>query len=203
MPDALEVGDVQQEAFKEALTRIDDDAEIVRRYVTGDAGGCEILTGDQYGELKERVAKEFQIHASDIFVVGSAKLGFSIAPTKRWQKFDPDKPKPSDVDVAIVSPGLYSDIWTEMAKLASSGPAMAPNNQKAVAWHEFHAAGWIRPDKMPSYRNFKRKDKWFEFFRELTSSRACGVHKINAGLYYSHSFLESYQGKSVQQCRGQ
>lgn len=189
------------EAFKDALSRIDDDAEIVRRYVTGDAAGCTILDGEQYAELKERVATEFQIHATDITVVGSAKLGFSIAPRKRWMPFDPNKSKPSDVDVAIVSPRLYSEIWAEMAKHAAQNPTTTVDDSR-TSWHEFHAAGWIRPDKMPSYKGFERKDRWFEFFRNLTASRACGPHKINGGLYYSHSFLENYQSKSVQQCRG-
>lgn len=194
---------MQQEEFKKALSRMSDNAMIVRRYITGDVAGCEMLTTDQYAGLKERIAQKFNIHASDVVVVGSAKLGFSIAPNKRWELFDPNKEKPSDVDVAIVSNKLYSEIWTEMADHASRGPAIVHGNQVRNAWHEFHAAGWIRPDKMPHYKDFKRRSQWFEFFRELTSSKLFGGHKINGGLYYSHSFLENYQGQSVQKCRGQ
>lgn len=187
--------------FKDALARISDDAEIVRRYVTGDAIGCEIINADQYAELKERVASKFKIHASDVIVVGSAKLGFSIAPHKRWDPFNPDKDKPSDIDVAIVSESLYKNIWAEMAMHAAKRPKLSGNNNMDTQWHGFHAAGWIRPDKMPNYPNFNRRNDWFEFFREITSEGFCGPHKINGGLYFSHIFLENYQGKSVQQCR--
>jgi hypothetical protein len=41
----------------------------------------------RYYSLKAAVAEQFQIHPNEIIVVGSAKLGFSIAPTKRYRAF--------------------------------------------------------------------------------------------------------------------
>jgi len=58
---------------------------------------------DAYYDFRKRVADEFNVNFHEVFIIGSAKLGFS-----------PHKQRPfsydSDVDVAIVSTALYERI---------------------------------------------------------------------------------------------
>ena len=82
--------------------------DMCRRFVI--FGSCMQLDDDNYYDLKAAVADQFEIHPNEIIVVGSAKLGFSIAPTKRYRPFG----ETSDIDVAIVSPLLFDDVWHEV-----------------------------------------------------------------------------------------
>src|ERR1700730_7077144 len=61
--------------------------------------GCE----DRYYDFRKRIAVKFNINFHEVYITGSAKLGFN--PHKR-QLFSYD----SDVDVAIVSASLYDEI---------------------------------------------------------------------------------------------
>jgi hypothetical protein len=59
--------------------------ELVQRHIT--SGECFTMVAEAYFDLRNRIANQFQIHFSGVVVVGSAKLGFSIAPDKRYRAF--------------------------------------------------------------------------------------------------------------------
>ncbi len=168
---------------------------VVQRHIT--TGTCVMLPEAQYTELKQRVSSTFKIHHSNVLVVGSTRLGFSIAPKKRWRRFG----EHSDIDVAIVSQELYLLVWREVAALVEADPFVAwerKNNFLSCMLH-----GWIRPDLLPRSPALPRADDWFEYFRALTSSGVCGSYKISAGLYYDMHFLEAYQARAVSACMNQ
>ena len=73
---------------------------VVQKHIT--FGDSYILDRDQYFTLKRNISEKFRIHPSQVILVGSGKLGFSIAPTKRFRHFGDQ----SDIDVAIVSSEL-------------------------------------------------------------------------------------------------
>lgn len=178
-----------------------NDTQITQDFIISDIYGCSKLKPEQYSHLKRRVSAKFDIDPHDVLVVGSAKLGFSIAPKKRWKAFDSDVEEieqRSDIDVAIVSSQLYLKIWQQISQISHDLPQTSRKNSE---WHTFHANGWIRPDKLPNYNGFTLRQDWFEFFRQLTNERVCGQVKIAAGLYYSMDFLTQYQNQSVIQCR--
>jgi hypothetical protein len=167
-------------------------AEVVQRYITG--GVCARVTDEAVGDLGQRVSAQFGVHPTNVFIVGSAKLGFSIAPRKRFKAFSDE----SDVDVAIVSTDLYVRIWRQIADLV--------NEDRTFDWprrpllERKHLSGWLRPDALPPSAALPLADEWFEFFRDLTADEVCGPYGINAGLYYDIHFLESYQQIAVSQC---
>jgi hypothetical protein len=178
--------------FREALDRWPSSLEIVQRFVT--IGDPFILSVSEHVELKHRIASQFGIHHSNILVVGSGKLGFSIAPKKRWRVFG----ETSDIDVAIVSHDLYELVWREISSLLIKDPLIYW--PKKVKYAEFQLHGWMRPDLLPNSPALPLADDWFEFFRELTSEGCCGPYKISAGLYYDIHFLEQYQSRAVDLC---
>src|SRR5258708_29662172 len=89
--------------------------ELVQRHIT--YGACFILSGDLYFDLKTQVARRFKIHPSEVLIVGSAKLGFSIVPDKRYRPFG----ETSDIDVAICSPELFDMFWKDVFDYWSRG----------------------------------------------------------------------------------
>lgn len=156
-------------------------------------GACRELEDTVHGDLREAVAQNFGIHPNHVIVVGSAKLGYSISPTKALKPFDSE----SDLDLAVVDGLLFDGFWEQMHAI----------RQTAISWPEFgdfrkyHFNGWMRPDKLPvaAIRN-----EWFDFFTGLQKAGVGGGLPIRAGLYKSWYFLEAYQAVGaamIQHCR--
>jgi hypothetical protein len=116
--------------------------QIVQRYIT--VGDPAALSSVEHVELKQRVAANFSVHHTNVLVVGSAKLGFSIAPHKRWRPFGDT----SDIDVAIVSRDLFEKIWREVSGLLTIDPLVDWQHRDKFA--SYHLKGWMRPDMLPN-----------------------------------------------------
>lgn len=165
--------------------------DICRRYLI--FGSCTELDDERYFSLKAAIAEQFNIHPNEVIVVGSAKLGFSIAPTKRYRAFG----EASDIDVAIVSPQLFDRVWREVFGFLDS----ASSWQTQREFSNYFVRSWVRPDKLPSATSFRFTDEWFAFFRHLSNTREYGDIKISGGLYRDWVFIEKYQEGCIVKCR--
>ncbi|MFP3398702.1 hypothetical protein SB749_20460, partial [Brevibacterium sp. SIMBA_078] len=76
----------------------------------------------------------------------SAKVGFSLAPDKRYREFGDS----SDLDVAIISPVLFDRVWHSVLDYKNSRQYWPKKNEFK---HHFFD-GWIRPDKLPPSKKF-------------------------------------------------
>ena len=175
--------------FKEDLKALSP-IEIARKHILH--GECCILSQHVYFELRSKVADRFRLHPNEVLVVGSAKLGFSIAPKKTYRPFCDE----SDIDVVLVSSMFFDQIWEAVFRY----------KEDRGDWRQYPAfsrslfQGWIRPDKLPRSEMFPLNKVWWEFFRELTHSGLCGDYKVAGALYKSYFFLENYQKRCVQKC---
>lgn len=147
---------------------------------------------DAYYEFRKRIADKFRISFHEIFITGSAKIGFS--PYKK-KFFDYDL----DVDVAIISGALYDSIMASIHRYQME----LRHDRKAVSYEElkdyhrfleYGAMGWMRPDLLPtSFRVIELKKDWFDFFNSISHGRSeVGNYKVAAGVFKSYSYLESY-----------
>ena len=182
--------DAQIEAFRGDLRKMSVD-DLVNRYVLH--GECYIIDEPTYFELKKVVSEQFNIHPSQVYMVGSGKMGFSLKRTRRYHPFGDS----SDLDLAIVSDGLFDEIWMEAFRFKRDGGYW----EKEREFKDYLFRGWIRPDLLPASASFERTEEWWEFFRELTSSGNFGSYKISAGLYRAFEFLMAYQSISVSECK--
>jgi hypothetical protein len=164
--------------------------QLVRRHVIH--GACAVLSDDVYFELRGVVAEHLAVHTNEVLVVGSSKLGFSIAPHKRYRPFG----ETSDVDVAVVSTRLFDRIW--MAVHAYSQRGGYWDTQRDFEKYLFQ--GWIRPDKLPPSDTFELANKWWQLFRELSASRKYAQIKVSGALYKDWYFLEAYHVKATEGC---
>jgi hypothetical protein len=179
--------DARITAFQEDI-RSRDPLTVVQRHITG--GSTVALTEDQHHQLRARVAENFEgLHPNDVIVVGSAKLGFSIAPGQRYRPFGDQ----SDIDIAIVSRDLFEAIWRAAFDYATTGGYW----EARARFEHYLSRGWIRPDKLPP---IPVAQEWWEFFRVLTNSKAFGPYRIRAGVFHSWHFLETYHVQTVEQC---
>lgn len=167
--------------------------QIYRKYIWD--SDCFALSNDQHLFLKEDVCKNFQIEYSDIVIVGSAKLGFSIKPSRRFGAFNDD----SDIDIAIVSTPLFERVWKDAYSFKQTH-TFWPSSK---SFFRYLSEGWIRPDRFPNSSSFIFTQTWWEFFRELTNSKKYGEIKISAGIYHSHFFLDKYQSICIDQCKAE
>lgn len=87
--------------------------EIYRKYLLGsDIWYFKEYLGNSnyssiYDEFKHFVSDKLDIQFGNIAIVGSAKTGFSLAPTKFGNQFSDE----SDFDLILVSPILYRKFW--------------------------------------------------------------------------------------------
>jgi len=164
--------------------------QVIRRHVI--YGDCAVISQSQYFDLRSEVAEEYAIHPNEVLVVGSAKLGFSIAPKKRYRHFADT----SDIDVVIVSANLFDQIWRAVHHFWAQGGYW----ERSAQFHEYLFQGWIRPDKLPSAKSFELANEWWEFFNRLSASGKYSVYKIAGALYRDWYFLEEYQLRGVSAC---
>ena len=167
------------------------DSMMAQKYIT--YGDCYLLGQDDYFELKAEVSAEFAVHPSEVLVVGSGKLGFSIVASKRYQPFGDN----SDIDIAIISPQLFDRIWTEVFGYRHERLSW-PGEQE---FKNYLFRGWIRPDKLPPEGRFGFRKEWWDFFRRLERQGKYGPYKIRGAIWRSWHFLESYQIISIKGCR--
>jgi predicted nucleotidyltransferase len=147
---------------------------------------------DKYYDFRKRIAEKFSINFHEVFITGSAKLGFS--PHKK-KMFDYD----SDVDVAIVSADLYERIMSTIheyqMELRENRKAVSENEiRRYHKFLEYGAIGWMRPDLLPtSFRMKELKRDWFDFFDSRSYGKSeVGNYKVAAGVFKTYKHLEKY-----------
>jgi len=177
-------------SFKEDIRALSDN-HAVQKHLT--QGACCLFSEDLYFDLKKQISQQFEIHPNEVLVVGSAKLGFSIAPGKRFRLFNDE----SDIDVALVAPKLFEQVWLEVHEYREGGAYW----EQFGAFRKYLFNGWIRPDKLPPSSQFTWGAAWWEYFRSLSNSGRFGPYIVHAGLYKSWHFLESYQRRCIRNCK--
>lgn len=180
------------DAFKTDLLTLSN-AELVNKYYL--SGPAFALDNDRHYRLRQTVADFLHVEYSQVFMVGSAKLGFSIKPKRRFQPFY----DLSDIDIVVVCRDLFEEIWREVFRFERNGGYWP----KIIDFKLYHFQGWIRPDKLPLEASFTLTKKWWDFFEGISGNGAFGPYKIRGGLYHSRFFFERYQQKCFDQCRNE
>ena len=156
---------------------------------------------DAYYEFRKKIANNFKVNFHEVFITGSAKLGFS--PHKK-KIFDYD----SDIDVAIISSKLYDRIMSSIHdyQMALRENRKAVSDDEIGLYHkflEYGAIGWMRPDLLPtSFLIEEIKREWFDFFNSISYGKSeVGNYKVTAGAFKSYSHLERYTVSGLRSLR--
>ncbi len=177
-------------SFKSSL-KTQASAAIVQRHIL--SGTCYIVDDHGYFKIRQRIAEKYAIHPNAIVMVGSAKLGFSIKPSRRYGHFG----EQSDIDLAIVDDKLFDQVWKAVNGYALEKRYWPQQNEFCNSL----LAGWIRPDLLPPSSHFKFCNEWWTFFNALSAEKLIGPFPVRAGLYRDIQFLQSYQEICVKQCQ--
>jgi hypothetical protein len=188
LPDPTETG-MRIESFKRELSEAGP-LDVVRKLSIH--GSCAAMPDDSYYELRRRVSIQFGVHPNEVLVVGSGKLGFSIAPEKRYREFCSE----SDIDLVVLSESLFNQFWWLVHEYWLEYGLW----DGFSGFRKYLFRGWIRPDMLPPSGSFDIALQWWQFFNALTAKDGLSMHKISGALYKDWRFLESYQISGVRAC---
>ncbi len=183
------------EEFKSIINNQEiDSISIVRRHLI--YGNPHVFTSNlgYYYEIKEKIAEWLNIHPHNVIMVGSAKLGFSIAPKKIWKPFNDD----SDIDIVIVSENAFTSFWSKLFLFNDNISRDIKEERNFNKFKDYFFKGWIRPDLF-NY-TYQGKNEWFDFFCNLSKNYGTG-HKISGALYYGFDFFEKYHVRNIEELR--
>lgn len=176
------------DSFKENLRSLSVDQMFDRCILTG---SCAQLADNVAYNVRSSISGRFDVEYNNVIIVGSANLGFSIKPKKRYIAFGEE----SDVDIAIVCSRLFENVWREIYMYDKSGAYW----ENKGAFRKYLAKGWIRPDMLPPSAVCSFSNNWWEYFSSLRID-GCD-YKITGGIYHSHFFLRQYQTICIEQCK--
>ena len=160
--------------------------EIVQRCITH--GSSFVFAGDDDKDfrLKKSIADNFSLNPESIVMIGSAKLGFSIAPHKLWKRFDDE----SDIDMVIISDKIFDNFWIDLYNFNVELVDRSKDEQdKFQSFLKYFFKGWLRPDLFPF--DYKRRDDWFNFFKSISYGEF-GIRKITGAVFRNFYFYENY-----------
>lgn len=148
-----------------------------------------------YQQLRVDIARHFNVQSSRVFVVGSSKLGFSIAPNKLFRELTEE----SDIDVAVVDSALFEVLWkryfdNNIRLLYRTEDEENRYNQ----FLQYFFRGWIRPDLLPN--SFVDKREWFNYFDSI-SYTLYDNRKVAAAVYKDDYFFRRYHEENISTIR--
>ncbi|WP_315272705.1 hypothetical protein [uncultured Abiotrophia sp.] len=146
-----------------------------------------------YENMKRIIASEFTFDQSDVcVVVGSAKIGFSLAPNKSGRNFivkeDVSNQRASDIDVAIISKKIFTVVWDTYKNLK----------------YKTHIKRYdqVSSQIFSGYINLKLASEQSQFEEVIINSsircnkilyQECSVeHEVNYRIYHSLEDLKRY-----------
>lgn len=179
------------ELKKDLLDASLSDSDILNKYIL--CGDPFIFSGNVglYASLKSKIAQHFTIDITKVHMVGSAKLGFSIARPKLWKPFNDE----SDIDMVVVSENVFDRLWEEISDLnISLYDRSEQDDQKFNSFLKYFFRGWIRPDLLPL--RYHKTQMWFEYFRSI-SYKEFGSYKITGAIFRNEFFFRKYHETNI------
>lgn len=150
-----------------------------------------------YYSFREKIARKFNVSINDIFIVGSAKLGFS------YEK-NSDFSLESDIDVVIVNENLYEEYQQAICEYQYQIDKLKKNITvgELEQYNRFLAyfiKGWMRPDLIPSSFDIDiLRDNWFQYFKSISNGKSeVGNYKVSAGLFKNNHYFNKYHLQSI------
>ncbi|MBR4401573.1 MAG: hypothetical protein IKT09_07845 [Synergistes sp.] len=156
---------------------------------------------DKMDFFKEIVSKKLGISFHSLQIVGSAKTGYSLSPSKLFSPFHDEvqgASSSSDIDIAIISERLFLKFWDKLRKIKN-------------IWHNQHYYKHLTESIFRGYINDKDllkidalREEWEEMIRPVNFSlqdKLGFVHPISYRLYRSWDDLEEYQIISITKAR--
>jgi predicted nucleotidyltransferase len=199
------------DAFRKLLLTKTPSEIVEAEFLNGEVRGFAPNSEETLARLRRQLASKLQIPDASIFVVGSAKTGFSLAPDEFPRAFRPD----SDVDVVVVDPKRFDKIWLALIHASyydrwAKKIELTKDRDKLADLREHISFGYVYPE-LCAFRDtvFLRGDKtlanenrtWFDAFQSLSLLREFAGRTVNARLYRTKSHVIAYHAQGLEALR--
>jgi hypothetical protein len=157
----------------------------------------------RWDAFKAQVSGALAVAAADMTVVGSGRFGFSLKPDNNLRAFQDD----SDVDVVIVNPDLFDNVWHNLLRAVYPRP---PQMNAVGGWLRARQkevyTGWLTPlevriDKRifgaPAEPVLEFNGRWFRTFKEASRHVVRRHEDVQARLYRTWTHAELYHLSSL------
>lgn len=160
--------------------------------------------------LRNHLSDSMPIGKTNIAVVGSARIGFSLSPDTFPRAFSAT----SDIDVLVVDAAMFDTMWKTMlawnyprkrSGLAGADSSWARARKKELYW------GWFVPNRiqfdglsLPATLRPMRDiaTNWFNAFRSLSTYLEFSRRNISGRLYRSWEHALLYHTDGLRQIKG-
>jgi hypothetical protein len=195
------IGRMTLEQFKIELIKtnsIEEKIRFLRRYIFHGLPFVFESREHEYFEFRQTIAEKFEVGFQEVFIVGSAKLGFSYI---KGTEFSYD----SDIDVVIVNERLFEQYYLHICEYQYSLDKFrnTPTTRDLSMYHKFLqylVKGWMRPDLLPISFQETLKSEWFDFFQGISNGKSTvGNYKVSCGLFKNYNYLEKYHLNGITQ----
>ncbi|GJJ80203.1 hypothetical protein PcPA57_09230 [Pasteurella canis] len=146
-------------------------------------------TRDKLYLIYNEITKKFDIPFNNIFITGSAHIGFSL-------KKNCDFNRNSDLDISIISASLFNKILNCILDESNyyRSNHIFKDQEQLRAFKENISRGKIHPLYFP---NGDTKNNWDSFFQKLSREHHNCFSKITACVYLSEECFRFYQEESL------
>lgn len=157
---------------------------------------------------RSQLATSLASNEDNIYIVGSAKMGYSLAPRKFGRPFADD----SDIDVVIVDSTLYDTMWASILRwhyrrrhrLPSRDRRWDEERREGLYWGylepaRFHYNGLSRPAPLRAAR--KVSSTWFSAFKSLGLIPELAERSLGGRLYRSSTHAILYHDHGLREIR--
>lgn len=160
-----------------------------------------------WSAFRSDLSADLGIAVTDITVVGSARLGFSLKPSNNLKAFS-DK---SDIDVVIVNANLFDELWYALLRAAYPRP---PVTEEFGGWlatrrKELYT-GWLSPLEIRLDKQIfgaravpvlDFNARWFNTFKKASQHPPRRHEDITGRLYRTWQHAELYHLHSLHALR--
>jgi hypothetical protein len=174
------------------------DEEIVQYLLFDEIPYCFKNDINSYREFRSDVCSKLSIHQQDFTIVGSAKVGFSLNPSKIGIEFN----EASDIDIVLVSNEMFEYLWNRLVEYRKSNFYKLDeyHRQRFKELQNIIFYGQIRMDKLSN--NFDYAKSWWEIFNALSIDKRYGPRLIRASLFKTWKYVSSYYENGISRIRG-
>lgn len=185
--------------LKEAL-RTDAPLDFVRGVLFGD--DCWLFEqrvlrqiDASYQTLKQDVSRALDINPKEVTLIGSAKIGFSIAPGKTFRPFRKGR---SDLDLAIVSPRLFGMVWASLSEASLRGYSQYADTHARQIFSKFVILESDTIYKSTYLSDLSRKTA---SLNRAVNENVKMKHKVNYRIYADLDAAEGYHVHGINELR--
>lgn len=169
------------------------------------------LVDDRVEEgVKDLISSSFGVKPSEVFIIGSAKLGYSLSPKKLFREFDKNfqetrkiKDK-SDIDIAIISDILFFNLQKKFYDFSDSFRLKWQNNEfykyksnqieLEHSFYKYNYKGWFRIDFKPSGFEVCKNSTYEELKKDVSNISG---RKLGIAIYQNKYFFQNYHCDNI------